>query len=220
MSEAAEFDIGSDVACSDGVCGRLTRVIVDPVERALTHLVVDPGVRQEEVRLVPIDFVASSGNEIRLTCTRAQFGAFEEAEDSEFLPATSGQYGYTGDEVLSLPYYGLHRTGLRMGSVGTIGPPPGPHEATYDHVPLGEVEVRRGEHVHAADGAIGHVKGLVIDRADHHVTHFLLEEGHLWGHKTVAIPISAVIRVGDGVRLSLTKDEVKDLPAVDIDHPA
>lgn len=126
MSEAAEFDIGSDVACSDGVCGKLTRVIVDPVARALTHLVVDPGVRQEEARLVPIDFVASSGNEIRLTCTRAQFGAFEEAEDSEFLPATSGQYGYKGDEVLSLPYYGLHGTGLRMGSVGTMGPPPVP----------------------------------------------------------------------------------------------
>jgi sporulation protein YlmC with PRC-barrel domain len=219
MSEA-EFDIGSEVACSDGVVGDLTRVIVDPVARAITHLVVQPKERHEEGRLVPIDFVVSSGAEIRLKCTKAQFGAFEEAEDSEFLPGTSGQYGYKGDEVLSLPYYGLHGTGLRMGSVGAITPSPGPHEAVYDHVPVGEVEVRRGDHVRAADGPIGHVKGLVIDRDDHHVTHFLLEEGHLWGHKTVAIPITAVTRVGDGVRLSLSKDEVKNLPAVDVDHPA
>jgi len=79
--------------------------------------------------------------------------------------------------------------------------------------------VRRGEHVHATDGAIGRVQGLVIDPSDYHVTHVLLDEGHLWGKKEVAIPISAVTGVADGVRLNLTKDEVRDLPAVDLDHP-
>ena len=78
--------------------------------------------------------------------------------------------------------------------------------------------MRRGEHVHATDGAIGRVQGLVIDPGDHHVTHVLLDEGHLWGQKMVAIPVSAVTSVGDGVRLSLTKDEVRDLPPVDLDH--
>jgi sporulation protein YlmC with PRC-barrel domain len=86
-------------------------------------------------------------------------------------------------------------------------------------VPLGEVEVRRGESVHATDGEIGRVKGLVIDPDDHQVTHFLLDDGHLWGHKLVAIPIGAVTRVGDGVRLSLTRDEVRDLPPVEVDAP-
>jgi sporulation protein YlmC with PRC-barrel domain len=80
------------------------------------------------------------------------------------------------------------------------------------------VEVRRGEHVHATDGAIGRVQGVVIDPGDHHVTHVLLDEGHLWGQKMVAIPVSAVTSAGDGVRLSLTKDEVRDLPPVDLDH--
>lgn len=35
----------------------------------------------------------------------------------------------------------------------------------------------------------------------------------------VAIPISAVTGVANGVRLNLTKDDVRDLPAVDLDHP-
>ena len=39
-----------------------------------------------------------------------------------------------------------------------------PQPVTYDTVPLDEVEVRRGEHVHATDGDIGRVQGLVIDR--------------------------------------------------------
>ena len=77
--------------------------------------------------------------------------------------------------------------------------------------------MRRGDHVHATDGAIGKVQGLVIDRADHHVTHVLLQEGHLWGRKQVAIPIGAVASVDNGVRLTLTKDDVRDLPPIDLD---
>jgi hypothetical protein len=86
-------------------------------------------------------------------------------------------------------------------------------------VPVGEVEVRRGDYVHAIDGAIGRVQGLVVDPSDHHMTHVLLDEGHLWGKKRVAIPIGAVTGVDDGVRLSLAKDEVRDLPSVDLDDP-
>jgi sporulation protein YlmC with PRC-barrel domain len=78
--------------------------------------------------------------------------------------------------------------------------------------------VRRGDRVHATDGEIGHVEGLVIDPRNHHVTHVLLQEGHLWGRKEVAIPISAVTGADDGIRVSLTKDGVRDLPPVDIDH--
>ena len=37
-----------------------------------------------------------------------------------------------------------------------------------------------------------------------------------WAKKRVAIPIGAVAGVGDGVRLSLSKDEVRDLPPVDL----
>jgi sporulation protein YlmC with PRC-barrel domain len=84
---------------------------------------------------------------------------------------------------------------------------------------LDEVEVRRGEHVHATDGHIGRVQGLVIDANNHHVTHVLLQEGHLWGRKEVAIPIRAVIGVDDGIQLNITKQQVQDLPPVDIHHP-
>jgi hypothetical protein len=75
------------------------------------------------------------------------------------------------------------------------------------------VEIRRGEHVHAADGLIGKVRGLAVLTRGLHVTHILLDEGHLWGKRRVAIPIGAVAGFSDGVRLSLTRDEVRDLPA-------
>ena len=55
------------------------------------------------------------------------------------------------------------------------------------------------------------MRELVIDPRDRHVTHILLDAGHLWGERTVAVPISAVESVADGVRLKITKDEVRDL---------
>jgi sporulation protein YlmC with PRC-barrel domain len=78
------------------------------------------------------------------------------------------------------------------------------------------VSVRRGEHVHAVDGDIGRVQGLIITPRDHQVTHILLQEGHFWGRKQVAIPIRAVSGVADGIRLTITKEQVQQLPPVDV----
>jgi hypothetical protein len=47
------------------------------------------------------------------------------------------------------------------------------------------------------------------------VTHVLLQEGHLWGRKEVAIPVSAVTRIQDGIRLNMTKKQIEDLPSAD-----
>ena len=218
MSETTEFSIGSEVACSDGVCGDLRRVVIDPVARALTHLVVEPRHRPGTGHLVAIDLVASTTEGIQLRCTTSEFEALEDAEETRFLPGASGEWSYGQEQMLSWPYY-LGMGGMGMGGSSQATMDAGPQATTYDRVPVGEVEVRRGDHVHATDGAIGRVQGLVIDRSDHHVTHVLLDEGHLWGQKRVAIPISAVTGVEDGVRLNLTKDEVRDLPAVDLDQP-
>ena len=217
MSGTAEFDIGSAVACRDGECGHLSRVVVDPVARAITHLAVEPSDRHSRGRLVPVESVTSTeGGVIRLKCTKPQFEVFELAEDTQLLSGEAEHPDYDQEHVVALPYYGL-----RTDSAGFAHTPQHRMSARvklHDRVPVGEVAVRRGEHVHATDGQIGRVKGLVIDPADHHVTHFLLNEGHLWGHKTVAIPIGAVTHIEDGVRLSLTKDEVRDLPPVDVDE--
>ncbi len=223
MSEAVQFVIGSEVACTDGVCGDLIRVVIDPVAREITHLVVEPRHRQNAGHLVPIDLVTSTAKEIQLRCTKSEFDSLEAAEESQFLSGGGGQLGYSEDQMHSLPYYGLatRDMGTRVSGLGITGTGRNtdPHAVSYDHVPVGEVEVRRGDHVYADDEPIGRVQGLVINPTDHHVTHILLDEGHLWGKKRVAIPISAVKRVGPIIRLNLTQDEVRDLPPVDVDSP-
>jgi hypothetical protein len=214
MADTEQFTIGTGVSCSDGPVGRVSRVIVDPVAEEVTHLVVEPEHRRDLGRLVPLDLVDGTADEIRLHCTRAKFEGLEHALETRFIPATSGYdgYGYGRDQVGYWPYYGL---GAGMGAGGDT-----PAEmVTTDAVPLGEVSVRRGDYVHATDGDIGRVQGLVIDRVSRHVTHVLLQEGHLWGRKDVAIPIGAVASTSDGIQLTITKYQVKDLPSVDIDRP-
>ena len=97
---------------------------------------------------------------------------------------------------------------------GGIGMGLGHHTPTVtsDNVPEGESEVVRHEHVHATDGEIGRLKGFAVDPDDHQVTHVLLREGHLWGRKEVAIPVSAVTSLDDGIWLDLTKKQVEELP--------
>jgi sporulation protein YlmC with PRC-barrel domain len=217
MAEATPFVIGADVGCSDGPCGSVIRVVVDPVARSVTHLVVEPPEREGLGRLVPLDLVDTTGTEIRLRCTLEQFEKLGSAEDTQFVPGTYGYQDFGPEQVVSWPYYGLSGTDTVTADAlaGGIS-----QTVTYDMVPLGEVEVRRDDHVHATDGNIGRVQGLVIEPRSHHVTHVLLQEGHLWGRKEVAIPISAVSKVDDdGIKLSIAKHQVQDLPPVDIDHP-
>ena len=227
MAEA-QYTIGTGVSCSDGPCGAVRRVVLDPVARAITHLVVAPPHRPESGRLVPVDLVEDATGEILLRCTGAEFEKLDPAEETDFV-AGSVHPGYEPDQVLSLPYFGLGgglggRIG--MGGVWTEGQgwdTEGTHGAqrrtvTYDSVPLGEVQVRRNDHVHATDGEIGLVEGLVLDADSHQVTHILLQEGHLWGRREVAIPIGAVTGMEIGIQLNISKQQVADLPPVDIEH--
>jgi len=208
------FVIGSGVSCVDGACGEVTRVVINPVSRELTHLVVEPAGRSGLGRLVPLELVDATGGGIKLRCTMAEFENLDAAEETQFVPGTRGYAAYGPEQVLAWPYSALGNAGVEGETVSGIS-----ETVTYDTVPLGEVEVRRGDSVHATDGAIGHVEGLVIDPRNHHVTHVLLKEGHLWGRKEVAIPITDVTGADDGIQLGLTKDQVRDLPPVGLDHP-
>ena len=107
MSGPTEFTIGSQVSSSDGPCGELRRVVIDPIARALTHLVVEPKHGRAKGHLVPINLVVSTTDGISLACTTSEFEKLEEAEETQFISGGSGQSGYEQDQMLSWPYYGL-----------------------------------------------------------------------------------------------------------------
>jgi len=205
-----EFTIGADAACSDGPCGKVSRLIVEPGTEAVTHLVVKPGHHGGPSRLVPVGLVDAAAGGIRLRCTRAEFGGLDPAEETEFLPAAGGMPGQDPGASVMRGLYIWHL------NVASVPPDGGAQVSTHDTVPAGEVDVRRGESVWATDGEIGRILGLAVDPVSEHVTHVLLEEGHLWGRRQVAIPVSAVTRVGDIIRLNISKHDVENLQPVEL----
>jgi hypothetical protein len=203
------FTIGAAAECSDGPCGAVSRVVVDPVARELTHIVVEPEHRAGLGRLVPLDMVEADAGAVRLRYTLAEFEKLPSAEETDFLPGGSGYEAYEAHEAYYWPYFGLEGgadPALALASA----------VETRDALPKGEVGVRRGEAVHASDGEIGKVEGFVVGSSQGHVTHVLLQEGHLWGRKQVAIPIGAVEKIDQGITVRLTKHEIEALPAVGV----
>lgn len=212
------FELDSPVRCTDGEFGRLTDVVVDPAAERVSHLVVEPRDRRRDARLVPVELVASAGGAggaVELACTIEEADRLDSVHEFAYLepgeapPADPG-WDVGVEDVLAPPsfdYEDLNGPILYD-----------PHVAlAYDRVPAGEVEIRRRSAVVSADGhRLGHVDGLVVD-ADEHITHVVLERGHLWGRRDVTIPISAVASVEtDSVTLRLSKDEVGRLPAVPV----
>lgn len=215
MADMTQFTIGTEASCSDGAVGTLSRVIINPVAQAVTHLVIEHG--HDHGRLVPLDLVDATAGELRLRCTKAEFENLPPAEETEYIAGNSDYNAYGSGQVGYMPYYGL---GSGMVTPGLGGGGQIPQQIyTTDSIPMGEVEIRRGEPVYCPDGDIGHVQGLVIDPGNGHVTHVLLQEGHLWGRKEVAIPIGAVDNTRDGIKLKIRKQEVQDLPPIDVHHP-
>ena len=213
---ATEFRIGAKASCSDGLCGEVSRVLTDPATHTITHLVIGPKHRRDHARLVPLELIDTATSDIRLRCTVAEFGRLEPAEEVDLAEGEDYGGGYgSGESVQGYGNVGSMGVGGSVSGMG-IGAGLGHRARTvvHDVVPLGEAELSPGESVHALDGEVGQVQGFIVNPDDQRVTHVLLKEGHLWGRKEVAIPVSAVTAIDEGIRLSITKQEVEDLPPV------
>ena len=117
------------------------------------------------------------GAEIELECTLDE-AQVESVHEAAYLrlgesPAKVPDWDVGIEDVLAMPYYHGAQRGAYPGEFDS-------HVTTYyDRVPKGEVEVRRASAVISADGhSLGDVDGFVVD-ADKHITHFVLERGHL-----------------------------------------
>ena len=180
------FVLGAKVTCSDGECGVLHTLVVLPDGPQVTHLVVEPEGRIGLGRLVPIELVASTDDVVHLASDLAAFSSLPRAESTEVVQDLTAGY-------IFLHSYPLPKTEVR------------------EVLPTGEEGLGPATQVLATDGAVGAVGGLLTTGDDHRVSSVLVsEERFLWGHKTVAIPVSAIAVFDDDVvRLNLATAQVE-----------
>ena len=182
----ATFTIGSPATCTDGHCGKVIKVVVDPVARELTHLVVEPEHRSR-TRPPGAARPGQFGRGRRRSCATPSTSSTpcRNAEENDFLPGGSGYEDYAAHEAYYWPYFGIEG-----------GPDPLVANAsaivTHDTSPPAKSACAAATPCTPPTGRSARWKGWSSTRPAGHVTHVLLQEGHLWGRKDVAIPIGAV----------------------------
>lgn len=207
-------ELGSRVDCTDGPYGKLTDVVIDPTSRRVTHLVVESDDEPSLATVVPAE-LAEPGDEanggVRLRSKAADVRALPPVREVAYLrlggfPLDDPDWDVGIEDVLALPYYTAYE----------LEPTPIDYVVTYDRVPKDEVEIRRASIVNSADGhELGHVDGFLVD-SEGLIGHIVLEQGPPWERRKIAVPIGAARVQTDAVTLSLGKDEVAALPAVEV----
>jgi uncharacterized membrane protein len=195
--------VNANVECTDGSAGESTTIIVNPATRQVTHVVIeDKGYPRPTERLVPIDKIESTTSDmIRLSCTLDELTGMQPFVETHYI--RNEVPDYQGTSAIALEPYATTQTEYI------------PIEE--EHIPPGETAVRRGTDVEATDGHIGQVGELLVHPESGQLTHIVLLEGHLWGKKVVALPLSAIDTTDeDTVHLKLSKAEVETLPAIPV----
>ncbi|MGP1679897.1 MAG: PRC-barrel domain containing protein, partial [Burkholderiales bacterium] len=73
-------------------------------------------------------------------------------------------------------------------------------------------------HIHASDGDIGHVQGLLVDEETWAIRYIIVDTSNWWlGHQVLIAPqwIREVSWPDAKVSVNLTREAVKDAPAYD-----
>jgi sporulation protein YlmC with PRC-barrel domain len=194
-----EVPVNAEVECSDGVCGHSTYVILNPVTDEVTHVVVEREAYPFSDRLVPMGMVEeSTSKRVVLRCSSDELGEMESFTETEFVRPE----GVESLPLLMWPYAAAEEAMMPL---------------EHERIPAGELAVRRSARVRATDGEVGRVDEFLVDPDDGQITHLVMREGHLWGAKEIAIPVSAIAQIKeDMVYLKLDRAGIEALPELQI----
>ncbi|MGD8406166.1 MAG: hypothetical protein PVJ21_21090 [Anaerolineales bacterium] len=196
-----KFPLDVDVHCADGLCGRSTHIILNPVTEQVSHIVVKedqpPGVE----RLVSVKLIASTAAEvILLSCTKEIFAKLEPFNQPDFIYTDVPQHATDPSLTLLWPF---------------VVPVKRIVDDKVRRIPPGELAVRRGARVRATDGWVGRVDEFVVGPVSGNITHLVLREGHPWKEKDITIPVDQIDHIKENtVYLKIDKNTIASMPSV------
>jgi hypothetical protein len=215
-----KIELDMPVICRDGPFGRLEDVVLDAKARRLTHLVVQPQDHGDRARLVGIEHARpdEESDALALERTVAELDQSDPIQESAYLRmgellAGGPDWSVGIQEMYSLPEYGS--LGPEIMGAGTTMEFDQHVAVSYHRIPLDGVEIRRSSAVTSADSHhLGHVVGFAIDDQAF-ITELILEHGHMWTKRMVAIPGAAIERFEtDELTLSMNNDQVGGLKSL------
>jgi uncharacterized protein YrrD len=204
-----DISLHAKVKCQDQKCGKVTCVIVNPVSKLVTHIVVQEKGFIGMERLIPVEeILESQSDQITLRCPLDEFSKFESFTESHSI---SDDVQFLDDELEHYHYFPFSTSEFS----DTLDY--GPWFAETEYIPSGELGIHRAAEVYARDGKVGEVDEFSLSPNDDRISYIVLREEHLWGQKLVTIPVSEIDRIEtDLVYLKLTKKDVEKLPVIPV----
>ncbi len=193
-----DIALNAHVECTDGRVGRVENIIFNPATERVTHLVVRSNDLENTMRVVPERQVKDATPEvIFLAFDKKKFEKMKNYIQEEYIPS-------------NVTLYMAERAGWDMGTPAAVF-------VEHEAVPEGSVSLHKNAVVEAADGRVGKVDELLVEKKSGRITHLILKEGHLWGKKDVLIPVSLIAHYEEKkVTLKIDKQAVEQLPVVDL----
>lgn len=199
---------GAEVVGADGALGTVDALVVDPSNRAVTHIVVLHD-RLGPRMLVPVERVLEATPErATLDMDLTGLDACKRFDEPNF--DAPGEAWAHGEVMLEPGSYFLEPY---------VTPVDGWLLAEHERIPKGEITIRRGDEVVSSDGTrVGQVDEFLVDPDDDHITHVVLRQGHVLRHDDdVVIPVSAATRFEEGrIVLEIDLADVESLPKIPV----
>lgn len=202
--EAARIRLNAEVKCDGVDCGHIEKVVIDPENREVTHLVVC--LNDGERKVVPSTAIAEAHEDwihLGMDCAAIEASPPFSVTDFSLPSAEWGPpTGYQHADILWPSHYAQTLT-------WDISPGPLPIE--HLNVPPDEEIVSAGDRVFCTDRQCGHVADLLFDPDTEKALGFVVKRGFLFV-RDVAIPMGWIDRVEeDGVHLKMTSEQVAEL---------
>jgi hypothetical protein len=204
-----DIPIHAKVICQNQECGKTTCIIINPINKLITHIVVKENGLIGIERLIPVENIfESQAGQITLRCSQKELSNYESFIESHYIGGDEQYLDYPADQYYYHPY---------LTQAFNEDFEYEPLIEQIERIPPGELGIHRGTVVYASNGKVGKVTEFIISPVDNKISHLVLKEGHLWGEKLVTIPVSAFKRIiTDRVYLKLSKEDIEKLPVIPV----
>jgi hypothetical protein len=217
----------------DGELGTVTDSLFDDARWTIRYLVVRAEMFGRKIAVSPLAITETHWPARKMTSRLS----LQQMRNGRDLLATPRMPRTREQEHASYHGYPAHWGGPALwawaGAPGALaGPPPdeyivAAHAPASSRVDPRQFELRslaelRGVHLHAVNGGIGHVDDVMIDHENWHVPYLLIDTSNWIGGRARLVPaakVTAVDWTARNVYLDLTREQIKESPAFDIDKP-
>lgn len=199
------FNLGTKVQCTDGQCGNLSKLVIDPDNGHVTDIIVEKGFFLTTDSVLPITLIENVTDElIYLSISSQEISQYPTYKVTEFeepadIPGQQQIGGVTpfGVQTVTEPVVPMVKRKISQG------------------IEAGRQVIEAGMSVSNSEGVIGKVDRVIIDPITGKISHIVISRGLIVSNLTI-IPIAIVESIyNDGIFVIATDQEIEKFPAYD-----